>query len=188
MRTQGDRGILNESGSGYLPITQASLDAVKPFACRTLDDAGQQALAQAHRELLQAATEQPAGVEVALCYGLDMQPLGEIIPGDKPGQVRIPDQNIPYIAAHTHPSGLTFSTGDIRNFAKRQRLQMLTAVGNNGRVYAVEKTEKFDSFGTLERLDTVEKELSQAKSAQEAQTIMERFLKGAGANGIQYYA
>lgn len=188
LRTQGDRGILNESGSGYLPITQASLDAVKPFACRTLDDAGQQALAQAHRELLQEAAEQPAGVEVARCYGLDMQPLGEIIPGDKPGQVRIPDQNIPYITAHTHPSGLTFSTGDIRNFAKRQRLQMLTAVGNNGRVYAVEKTEKFDSFGTLERLDTVEKELSQAKSAQEAQTIMERFLKGAGANGIQYYA
>lgn len=79
LREQADRGILDDITGGYLPVTEQSIEAVQPFTCRVLDEAGQQALARAHRELLQAAAAHPVGTEVACCYGLDMQPLSKII-------------------------------------------------------------------------------------------------------------
>ena len=144
LREQANRGILDDIMGGYLLVTEQSIEAVQPFTCRVLDEAGQQALARAHRELLQAAAAHPVGTEVACCYGLDMQPLSKIIISGQQGRVRIPDQDVPYIAAHTHPSGLTFSPSDIRRFALRENMRMLTAVGNDGTVYAIEKTAQFD--------------------------------------------
>ena len=42
--------------------------------------------------------------------------MSKIIISGQQGRVRIPDQDVPYIAAHTHPSGLIFSPSDIRRF------------------------------------------------------------------------
>ena len=187
LRARGDRGILNESGSGYLPITQASLDAIKPFACRTLDDASQQALAGAHRELLQAAAEQPAGTEAARCYGLDMQPLGETVFGDRPGRVRIPDHDRPYIAAHTHPSGMTFSPGDIRGFVNRENMQILTAVGNDGSVYALERTEGYNALAVRDLTQRLEERIAQAGTNDQIMETLNGFLKEVRQYGVQYY-
>ena len=94
LREQADRGILDDITGGYLPVTEQSIEAVQPFTCRVLDEAGQQALARAHRELLQAAAAHPVGTEVACCYGLDMQPLSKIIISGQQGRVRIPDQDV----------------------------------------------------------------------------------------------
>lgn len=188
LREQASRGILNESGSDYLPITKSAIEAVHPFACRTLDEISRQALAEAHKQLLQAAAELPVGIEVACCYGLDGHPLVEVVFGNKLGQVRIPDQVIPYIAAHTHPSGLTFSLGDIRGFAIRENMRMLTAVGNDGHVYAIEKTDGFNKDCLLKLLYSAEERLSAAKSASELSDAMQNLLKEAEKYGISYYA
>ena len=188
LREQAGRGILNENGSGYLPITQQSLEAVQSFACRTLDEAGQRVLAEAHRELLRVAYGQPAGTEVARCYGLDMRPLGEIVLGDRPGRVRIPDQDRPYIAAHTHPSGMTFSPGDIRGFATREKMRMLTAVGNDGTVYAIEKTPKFDRDRVLTLFRDAEDNLAALQDARKINAIMQQLLKEAEQYGAIFYA
>ena len=187
LRTQGDRGILNESGSGYLPITQASLDAVKPFACRMLNDAGQQALAQAHRELLQAAAEQPAGVEVARCYRLDMQPLGETIVGDRSGGVKIRRQQVPHIAVHNHPSGLTFSPGDIRGFANSKNMRMLTAVGNDGTVYALERDAQSDELALAKLRLALERKIRLAQTNAEIMRAVNDFLQEVQQYGYFYY-
>jgi len=188
LRESGRGGILEETGSRYLPITERSLDAVKPFACRTLDETGQQALAQAHRKLLQEAAAYPAGTEAARCYGLDMKPLGQTVIGTQPGKVRIPDQDVPYIAAHTHPSGLTFSPSDIRRFALRENMRMLTAVGNDGTVYAIEKTAQFDRSGLLALFRDSEIRLAAAKDTKELQETMQQFLKEAKQYGANFYA
>lgn len=187
LREQASGGILNENGGGYLPITRQSLEAIQPFACRTLDEAGQKALARAHRELLQAASDHPAGTEVSRCYGLDMRPLGEPVPGDKPGKVRIPDQSVPYIAAHTHPSGLTFSPNDIRGFATRENMRMLTAVGNDGTVYAIEKTPQFDKNGVIALFRNTETRLAQLHDPQKVNTAMQQLLKEAKQYGANFY-
>lgn len=188
LREQADRGILDGITGGYLPVTEQSIEAVQPFTCRVLDEAGQQALARAHRELLQAATAHPVGTEVACCYGLDMQPLSKIIISGQQGRVRIPDQDVPYIAAHTHPSGLTFSPSDIRRFALRENMRMLTAVGNDGTVYAIEKTAPFDWSGLLALFRDSEIRLSAAKDPKELQEIMQQLLKEAKQYGANFYA
>lgn len=188
LREQANRGILDDIMGGYLLVTEQSIEAVQPFTCRVLDEAGQQALARAHRELLQAAAAHPVGTEVACCYGLDMQPLSKIIISGQQGRVRIPDQDVPYIAAHTHPSGLTFSPSDIRRFALRENMRMLTAVGNDGIVYAIEKTAQFDRSGLLALFRDSEIRLAAAKDPKELQEIMQQLLKEAKQYGANFYA
>lgn len=185
---QVDRGILDDIKGGYLPVTEQSIKAVQPFTCRVLDKAGQQALARAHRELLQSAAAHQMGTEVARCYGMDMRPLGETIISGQKGRVRIPDQDVPYIAAHTHPSGLTFSPSDIRRFALRENMRMLTAVGNDGTVYAIEKTAQFDRSGLLALFRDSEIRLAAAKDTKELQETMQQFLKEAKQYGANFYA
>lgn len=188
LREQADRGILDDITGGYLLVTEQSIEAVQPFTCRVLDEAGQQALARAHRELLQAAAAHPVGTEVACCYGLDMQPLSKIIISGQQGRVRIPDQDVPYIAAHTHPSGLRFSPSDIRRFALRENMRMLTAVGNDGTVYVIEKTAQFDRSGLLALFRDSEIRLAAAKDPKELQEIMQQLLKEAKQYGANFYA
>lgn len=188
LREQANRGILDDIMGGYLLVTEQSIEAVQPFTCRVLDEAGQQALARAHRELLQAAAAHPVGTEVACCYGLDMQLLSKIIISGQQGRVRIPDQDVPYIAAHTHPSGLTFSPSDIRRFALRENMRMLTAVGNDGTVYAIEKTAQFDRSGLLALFRDSEIRLAAAKDPKELQEIMQQLLKEAKQYGANFYA
>ena len=188
LREQANRGILDDIMGGYLLVTEQSIEAVQPFTCRVLDEAGQQALARAHRELLQAAAAHPVGTEVACCYGLDMQPLSKIIISGQQGRVRIPDQDVPYIAAHTHPSGLTFSPSDIRRFALRENMRMLTAMGNDGTVYAIEKTAQFDRSGLLALFRDSEIRLAAAKDPKELQEIMQQLLKEAKQYGANFYA
>ena len=188
LREQANRGILDDIMGGYLLVTEQSIEAVQPFTCRVLDEAGQQALARAHRELLQAAAAHPVGTEVACCYGLDMQPLSKIIISGQQGRVRIPDQDVPYIAAHTHPSGLTFSPSDIRRFALRENMRMLTAVGNDGTVYAIEKTAQFDRSGLLALFRDSEIPLKESKDPKELQEIMQQLLKEAKQYGANFYA
>lgn len=188
LREQANRGILDDIMGGYLLVTEQSIEAVQPFTCRVLDEAGQQALARVHRELLQAAAAHPVGTEVACCYGLDMQPLSKIIISGQQGRVRIPDQDVPYIAAHTHPSGLTFSPSDIRRFALRENMRMLTAVGNDGTVYAIEKTAQFDRSGLLALFRDSEIRLAAAKDPKELQEIMQQLLKEAKQYGANFYA
>ena len=188
LREQANRGILDDIMGGYLLVTEQSIEAAQPFTCRVLDEAGQQALARAHRELLQAAAAHPVGTEVACCYGLDMQPLSKIIISGQQGRVRIPDQDVPYIAAHTHPSGLTFSPSDIRRFALRENMRMLTAVGNDGTVYAIEKTAQFDRSGLLALFRDSEIRLAAAKDPKELQEIMQQLLKEAKQYGANFYA
>ena len=188
LQEQPQNAILKGNREGYLPVTEESAEVVKPFSCRTLDETGQQALARAHRELLQEAAAHPAGTEVARCYGLDMQPLGETIFGDRPGRVRIPDQGVPYIAAHTHPSGMTFSPNDIRGFAARENMQMLTAVGNDGTVYAIEKTPQFDRNRILALFRDAEDRLATLQNQQEVNAAMQQLLKEAERYGATFYA
>lgn len=188
LREQAPRSILNDIRGGYLPVTEKSIKAVRPFVCRTLDEAGRQALARAHQELLREAAAHPVGTEAARCYGMDMRPLGETIISGQKGRVRIPDQDVPYIAIHTHPSGMTFSPGDVRGFATRENMRMLTAVGNDGTVYAIEKTLQFDRNRILALFHDAENRLAMLQNQQEVNAAMQKLLKEAEQYGATFYA
>lgn len=187
LREQAARGILKDSQNGYLSITEESINRVTAFRCETLDAAGQQALAQAHRNLLREAAGYGPGTEVARCFRLDMQPIGDLLVGDRVASVRIPDQDIPHIAAHTHPSGLTFSPNDILGFLRRKNMRMLTAVGNNGAVYALERQPWADEIAVLDLYDQMNKRIVASSTKQDVMGALNRFFEEARNYGVQYY-
>ena len=128
------------------PVTMQSISNVTAFSCDTLDAAGQQQLKNAHKRLLMTASKQPLGVEVGRAYDLNMKPLTKELTGAaERSTVSVPKQNVPYIVIHTHPDSNIFSQRDLSNFANNVNLKMLTAVGNDGHVYAVEKSASFDA-------------------------------------------
>ncbi len=188
LQSAQNNATLKEINQDYKEITAQSIQRIQPFACETLDAAGSRALANAHKKLLLEARKVPLGIEKARCYGLDMQPLSKIIISGQQGRVRIPDQDVPYIAAHAHPSGLPFSPTDIRRYPLREKMRMLTAVGNDGTVYAIEKTAPFDRSGLLALFRDSEIRLAAAKDPKELQEIMHQLLKEAKQYGANFYA
>lgn len=187
LREKAGNGILKDSKSQYLPITEESIKRIKEFRCQTLDAAGQKALAQAHKSLLREAASYDTGIEAARCFRLDMQPIGVLLVDDGMASVKIPDHDIPYIAMHTHPSGLTFSPNDLAAFAKRKNMRMLTAVGNNGVVYALERGSECDENAVLDLSTQLNMRIFESKTKKEVMVALNEFFEEARKYGVQYY-
>ncbi len=142
------------------PVTLEAVNNVAEFACETLDKTGCSQLQNAHKRLLAAASSKPLGVEVGRAYNLQMQPLTQMLTGPSTGgSILIPDFDEPYIAMHTHPDCNLFSSGDLLNFASRSNLRMLTAVGHDGHVYALEKTEQYKQVETRRAVALMQDEI-----------------------------
>ena len=65
---------------------------------------------------------------------------------------------------------------------------MLTAVGNNGIVYAVEKTPQFDKKGMLALFRGAEARLAQLNDLQKVNATMQQLLREAKQYGANFYA
>ena len=127
------------------PVTMQAIAKVKAFNCDTLDTAKQRQLQNAHKRLLMEASKQPLGVEVGRVFDLNMQPLTQTLAGSPEGHtVGLPDFQNDYIATHTHPDSNIFSPKDLQSFVHRPHLKLLTAVGHDSTIYAIEKTSTFD--------------------------------------------
>ena len=189
LQSAQNNATLKEINQDYKEITAQSIQRIQPFACETLDAAGSRALANAHKKLLLEARKVPLGIEKARCYGLDMQPLGEYITGQRAGSVRVPNYSTPHIVIHNHPSGLTFSPGDILGFAARDSMRMLTIVGNDGSIYALEKTattnpELLTKAATKLNVSANEPSLT----PQSKINLVTNFLEEIAQYGVNYYA
>lgn len=178
------------------PVTMKSISNVKPFTCETLDSSGQRQLQNAHKRLLMTASKQPSGVEVGRVFDLHMKPLTQDIVGTSGGHsVRLPDQNVPYVAIHTHPACGNFSNGDLSNFANSSNLKLLTAVGHNGHVYAIEKTASYNAAqaqGITDKLNIqirklLKSDLSNEQVLTEAEGLISESIKELQNYGIKFY-
>ena len=189
LQSAQNNATLKEINLGYKEITIQSIQRIQPFACETLDAAGSRALANAHKKLLLEARKVPLGTEKARCYGLDMQPVSGYFTGEQEGGVHIPNFSTPHIAIHNHPSGMTFSPEDILGFASRDSMQMLTIVGNDGSVYALEKTaatnpELLTKAATKLNVSANEPSLT----PQSKINLVTNFLEEIAQYGVNYYA
>lgn len=187
LREKKARGILKDNQNRYLTVTEESVERVTAFRCQLLDEIGQENLSQAHKNLLKEAMGHDTGVEVAQCLRVDMQLIGGTIVGDERASVKIPDYSIPYIAMHTHPSGLTFSPNDIAAFAKRKNMRMLTAVGNNGVVYALERGSDCDEYAILDLSTRLNSRIFESRTKKEVIEALNEFFEEARKYGVQYY-
>lgn len=75
-----------------------------------------------------------------------------------PHRAGIPNQTTAYTALHTHPGCSTFSPGDSSRFIKRNNMKMLTAIGHDGHIYAIEKTAAFDKDKFSTYVEAISKE------------------------------
>lgn len=182
------------------PVTMQSISNVKAFSCDTLDAAGQQQLKNAHKRLLMTASKQPLGVEVGRAYDLNMKPLTKELTGAaERSTVSVPKQNVPYIVIHTHPDSNIFSQRNLSNFANNVNLKMLTAVGHDGHVYAVEKSASFDAKavktlvsdlgesvnGIADQYDR--KEISYQEAAESLNFLVRNCLSELEGYGVKFY-
>lgn len=189
LQSAQNNATLKENNQDYKEITAQSIQRIQPFACETLDAAGSRALANAHKKLLLEARKVPLGIEKARCYGLDMQPLGGYKESSEPGTpVKIKVPNVDCIVMHSHPSGLTFSPDDLDAFSKNKTIRILTAVGNDGSLYAIERTNNTDET-TLENLTSLLMfDMNKATTKAAVYDTLNTYFKEVQNYGIHYYA
>ena len=182
------------------PVTMESISSVKAFRCRNLDKSGQERLKSRHKQLLMTARKLTPGTEAAQVFDLNMNPLTQQIIGKEAGNsVNIPDQNVPYVAIHTHPDCGIFSPGDLLEFARRKNLKLLTAIGHNGHIYAIEKSPEYEpaicqkimKFCYMKIEELRKKpiwEFSNAQFVKEVNALVHNALKEAEKYGITFYS
>ena len=189
LQSAQNNATLKENNQDYKEITAQSIQRIQPFACETLDAAGSRALANAHKKLLLEARKVPLGIEKARCYGLDMQPLGGYKESSEPGTpVKIKVPNVDCIVMHSHPSGLTFSPQDLAVFANHTSIKLLTAVGNDGALYAVERTTATNESALRDLTKRMLIDVSYAKTKVAVYDALNAYFAGVEKYGIHYYA
>lgn len=181
------------------PVTMQSIANVKAFSCDTLDAAGQQQLKNAHKRLLMVASKQPENVEVGRVFDIKMNPLTKDITGSAEGSsVQLPNFDTPYVVIHTHPACGIFSHGDLSSFTRNKNLKLMTAIGHNGHIYAVEKSIHYDAAAAngivwnlnaeINRLKNIPRaELSDEKLLEQAEKLIRQAIGDLQENGVKYY-
>ena len=189
LQSAQNNATLKEISLGYKEITIQSIQHIQPFACETLDAAGSRALANAHKKLLLEARKVPLGIEKARCYGLDMQPMGGYKESSEPGtSVKIKVPNVDCIVMHSHPSGLTFSPDDLDAFSKNKTIRILTAVGNDGSLYAIERTNNTDETALENLTSLLMFDMNKATTKAAVYDTLNTYFKEVQNYGIHYYA
>lgn len=181
------------------PVTMQSISNVKAFSCETLNSSGQRQLQNAHKRLLMTASRQPFGVEVGRIFDLNMRPLSQDIIGSSDGHsVRLPDSGMPYVAIHTHPACGNFSNGDLLNFTRNKNLKLLTAIGHDGHIYAIEKISGYNPVNSkaiawqlnseIDRLKNMPKaELPNDQLLEQADALIQQAIAELEKNGVKFY-
>ena len=177
--------ILNTVNIEYLPVTGESINRVALVESRFLSPENNRKLQESHQSLLRVVMDQPVGTEAFRAYDSEMGLLDSRI--GMLGKVKVPRFNQNYIVIHNHPSGETFSMGDVTAFLANDKLRMMTAVGNDGSVYLFEKVGDSNVNGFNKFRKALQGLHPGYDRDPEAYVdFMEKLLEGAKRYGFQY--
>ena len=181
----GKRDILRDNNTGGLfPITEEAIQRVPLVQPEGWSVEQARKLQEAHRDLLRFVQDQPVGIEAAAVYTPEMELRKRVI--GEMHSVQIPPYSGEHIAIHNHPDGLVFSPADIEGFGKRFDMEIMTAVGNNGGMYVLQKTKEYDVAGFSIAFREEILRLSETHTMREYSDDMERFLRGAKKYGVRF--
>ena len=180
------RDILNDTRYVGIPVTDEAIQRVPLLCPNGWNQEWAVSLQEAHRELLKVVQGRPVGTEAGAVFTLDMRLIERRIGENAAQRLVMPRHTEPHIFIHNHPSGLTFSAGDIENFGVNGGLELLTAVGNNGAVYVLQKTARYDAAGFSKSFLMESTKLQQMETPQEYADEIERFLKEAEQYGLRF--
>lgn len=177
-------GILKDTGYQGVPITEEAIQRVPLVQPDGWSIEQAERLQTAHRDLLRAVMDKPVGTEAGAVYTPDMRLIERKI--GKEHQISIPQYAEPYVFIHNHPSGLTFSISDIENFGTRFDLEIMTAVGNDGTIYFLQKIAEYSPAGFSKALLMEQQKLQKLQTPQEYAEEINWFLEGAAQYGIRF--
>lgn len=183
-------GLYNSFNQGDLiPITPEAIQNIKSFDLPELGWRENQQLIVAMRKLLEKVKNAPLGTEYLHYYDMHMNFLHENKGKDKAGKVE-DDYHPPYnyMIIHNHPDGGTISPGDVDRMVENEHLQIVVAVGNNGKQYLISKTKSFDGkkFAT-DYIDYMKKAKNEVKDLETFISKANKFVKTKGAKyGYKY--
>lgn len=168
-----------------IPITNKAINAVKPVPSKLLDKQGQKLLAQRNKELLKYVKDEPPGTEAIAYYDMSMKELAKAKGGyGHVGGFRVATK---HIITHNHPSGGTFTHTDLTSFVENTDTAMLVAIGNNGKVYTLEKGNDYDGFEISRLLAPIlEKYNKKGYNIDTYMADINNFLKEVGKYGASY--
>lgn len=110
------------------------------------NDAVNQLILEQTRELLREAQKHALGTEIGKHIPLDLNPenIRTMIGDESDHTVDLGKCEVPAVTIHNHPSGETFSGGDISRFIVDENARAMYVIGNNGKWYALRKNEDFN--------------------------------------------
>ncbi|USF26159.1 hypothetical protein N510_001077 [Firmicutes bacterium ASF500] len=176
--------ILRSTDGDDIPVTEAAIQRVPRIRPTGWSEERCLKLEEAHKELLRFVKDAPVGTEALAVYTEDMGLVNRILGED--GQVRFRSTSSPHIVVHNHPNGLTFSAEDIRSFIWNYDMTTLTAVGNNGTVYAMHKTDGYLGADFLKAFIPIISLYEEAETEAERSKIISRFLEEGSKYGVQF--
>ena len=174
--------------NGVVVPTKESVDRIPQIKLDGMKDEQVASLQNAHKSVLQAVLDSQTPDHEAGCFILDDYTGTAPFVSKHQGNIDFPETPIHAIGTiHSHPTGQTFSIGDILAFAGDGDLSIMTVVGNNGSVYVFQKTDLFDVAGYLDYLRTEIAENPHYKETAEAYlSFMEDVLHGGKEYGFEY--
>ena len=185
----GNRDILEDTKYKAIPVTDEAIQRVPQIRPQGWTTEQAERLQEAHRDLLRAVQSKPVGTEAGAVYTPDMRLIERQIGEDAAQTVSLPRCSQQHISVHNHPSGLTFSYIDLTSLLADEKMLGITAVGNNGNLYAVFKNDNYDGFRFWKALDTASSKLDAAVAADNITQyigIIEALLEEVGQYGIEF--
>lgn len=168
-----------------IPVTPEAIEAVPLVESSLLSPERSTQLQQAHQQLLRRVMQEPVGTEAAAFYRMNMEELSFRV--GTIDTVKAENFRTPYIAMHNHPDGLTFSEMDIDRFISFRNMKILTAVGNDGSLYWLEKSNRVNLLEYVRFLNRVEsKHPNRLKSPEEYLRYIYEILEGGEQYGVIY--
>jgi SPP1 gp7 family putative phage head morphogenesis protein len=141
------------------PITQATIDSVPEIVPRGFTKEMADRLQEAYQDILTKAMEQEdIRTEVGAVFNMRMERISEVTVGER-NHICLLSPNEAYISIHSHPDSLIFSAKDLQIFAANLNMQMMSAVGNDGTIYILQRTDDYDGFLFLKDFSEVQTRL-----------------------------
>lgn len=125
-------------------ISQQVLDNLRSPDLDFLTKTQNETLRQGMKNLLKRVDGTPENTECAYYYDMRAKFLKWEMGEPGKASVNVYNPHIDYIAMHNHPSGGTFSPGDIQAFNSNEKMRIMLIDGNNGEQYLIRKTNNYN--------------------------------------------
>ncbi len=127
-------------------ITDDTINGLKPLNIEDFSEEYNTHLCEAEKNLLKYVKDQPVGTEGVICLNMDLSEKERYIGNPQSGSVHLKRYDEDCVILHNHPDGLILSERDYITFSQREEIKILVAVGNNGNVFIIQKTDNFNMF------------------------------------------